>query len=52
MFFLESARSRCAPRHRLSWSGTAYLTADRLRTVIRTYIEALNAIRLRPTGGV
>jgi hypothetical protein len=29
-----------------------YLTADRLRTVIRTYIEALNAIRVRPTGGV
>lgn len=30
----------------------AYLTADRLRTVIRTYVEALNAIRVRPTGGV
>jgi hypothetical protein len=30
----------------------AYLTADRLRTVIRGYIEALNAIRVRPTGGV
>jgi hypothetical protein len=29
-----------------------YLTADRLRTVVRTYIEALNAIRVRPTGGV
>jgi hypothetical protein len=29
-----------------------YLTADRLRTVIRTYIESLNAIRVRPTGGV
>jgi hypothetical protein len=30
----------------------AYLTADRLRGVIRGYIEALNAIRVRPTGGV
>jgi hypothetical protein len=30
----------------------AYLTADRLRTVIRTYVESLNAIRVRPTGGV
>ena len=29
-----------------------YLTADRLRGVIRGYIEALNAIRVRPTGGV
>jgi hypothetical protein len=29
-----------------------YLTADRLRAVIRGYIEALNAIRVRPTGGV
>jgi hypothetical protein len=29
-----------------------YLTADRLRAVIRTYIESLNAIRVRPTGGV
>jgi len=32
--------------------GCTYLTADRLRTVIRTYVEALNAIRVRPTGGV
>jgi hypothetical protein len=30
----------------------AYLTADRLRTVIRTYVESLNAIRVRSTGGV
>jgi hypothetical protein len=30
----------------------AYLTADRLRAVIRGYIEALSAIRVRPTGGV
>jgi hypothetical protein len=29
-----------------------YLPADRLRAVIRGYIEALNAIRVRPTGGV
>jgi len=29
-----------------------YLTADRLRAAVRTYIEALNAIRVRPTGGV
>jgi hypothetical protein len=29
-----------------------YLTADRLRTVIRTYVESLHAIRVRPTGGV
>jgi hypothetical protein len=30
----------------------AFLTADRLRAVLRGYIEALNAIRVRPTGGV
>jgi hypothetical protein len=30
----------------------AYLTADRLRAVIRGYTEGLNAIRVRPTGGV
>jgi hypothetical protein len=29
-----------------------YLSADKLRSVIRTYIEHLNAIRVRPTGGV
>ena len=29
-----------------------YLTSDRLRGVLRTYIEDLNAIRVRPTGGV
>jgi hypothetical protein len=29
-----------------------YLSADRLRTVVRTYVESLNAIRVRPTGGV
>lgn len=30
----------------------AYLTADRLRAVLRNYVEALSAIRVRPTGGV
>jgi len=29
-----------------------YLGSDRLRSVLRTYIEDLNAIRVRPTGGV
>ncbi|WP_433379326.1 DUF6744 family protein [Streptosporangium sp. CA-115845] len=29
-----------------------YLTSDRLRTVIRTYVEALQAVRVRATGGV
>lgn len=29
-----------------------YLGSDRLRGVVRTYIETLNAIRVRPTGGV
>lgn len=29
-----------------------YLTGDRLRGVIRTYIESLNAIKVRPTSGV
>lgn len=29
-----------------------YLTSDRLRASVRTYIEALGAIRIRPTGGV
>jgi hypothetical protein len=29
-----------------------YLTGDRLRAVIRAYIESLTAIRVRPTGGV
>jgi hypothetical protein len=29
-----------------------YLNADRLRAVVRTYIESLTAIRVRPTGGV
>jgi len=29
-----------------------YLTADRLRTVVRAYVEGLHAIRVRPTGGV
>jgi hypothetical protein len=29
-----------------------YLGADRLRGVIRSYIEHLNAVRVRPTGGV
>lgn len=29
-----------------------FLTADRLRTLIRSYVEQLGAIRVRPTGGV
>jgi hypothetical protein len=29
-----------------------FLTGDRLRVIVRTYIEGLNAIRVRPTGGV
>lgn len=30
----------------------AFYTSDRLRAVIRAYVEGLNAIRIRPTGGV
>lgn len=30
----------------------SYYTADRLRSVIRGYIEGINGIRVRPTGGV
>lgn len=30
----------------------AYLSSDRLRSVVRRYVESLNAIRVRPTGGV
>ncbi len=29
-----------------------YLTSDRLRSIIRQYVEHLSAIRVRPTGGV
>lgn len=29
-----------------------YVSGDKLRGVIRTYIESLNAVRVRPTGGV
>ncbi|MEV6956106.1 DUF6744 family protein [Streptomyces sp. NPDC051183] len=29
-----------------------YLTSDKLRSVIRRYVEYLSAIRVRPTGGV
>ncbi|MFE4829842.1 DUF6744 family protein [Streptomyces sp. NPDC056672] len=29
-----------------------YLTSDKLRMVIRTYVEHLSAIKVRPTGGV
>jgi hypothetical protein len=29
-----------------------YLGADRLRAMLRSYIEHLNAVRVRPTGGV
>ena len=32
--------------------GRQFLTADRLRGVIRSYVESLYAIRVRPTGGV
>lgn len=34
-------------RHRCT-----YLSGDKLRGVIRTYIESLNAVKVRPTGGV
>jgi len=34
-------------RHRCT-----YVSGDKLRGVIRTYIESLNAVRVRPTGGV
>ena len=34
-------------RHRCT-----YLTSDRLRSVIRQYVEHLSAIKVRPTGGV
>ncbi|MFE7133716.1 DUF6744 family protein [Streptomyces sp. NPDC057638] len=34
-------------RHRCT-----YLTSDRLRSVVRQYVENLNAIRVRSTGGV
>jgi hypothetical protein len=30
----------------------AYLSADRLRALVRGYIESLRAVRVRPTGGV
>ncbi len=33
-------------------AGRLFLTADRLRGVIRNYVESLHAIRVRPTGGV
>ncbi|WP_218839818.1 DUF6744 family protein [Streptomyces sp. WZ.A104] len=34
-------------RHRCT-----YLTSDKLRSVVRRYVEHLSAIRVRPTGGV
>jgi len=34
-------------RHRCT-----YVSGDKLRGVIRTYVESLNAVRVRPTGGV
>jgi hypothetical protein len=34
-------------RHRCT-----YVSGDKLRGVIRTYIESLNAVKVRPTGGV
>ncbi|MFE4263441.1 DUF6744 family protein [Streptomyces sp. NPDC056883] len=34
-------------RHRCT-----YLTSDKLRSVVRRYVEYLSAIRVRPTGGV
>lgn len=36
-----------AYRHRCT-----YLTSDKLRSVVRRYVECLSAIRVRPTGGV
>jgi hypothetical protein len=30
----------------------AYVSGDRLRSLIRKYVEGLNAVRVRPTGGV
>jgi hypothetical protein len=33
-------------------TGRLFLTADRLRGMIRNYVESLRAIRVRPTGGV
>jgi len=33
-------------------TGRLFLTADRLRSMIRNYAESLRAIRVRPTGGV
>ncbi|MER7688655.1 DUF6744 family protein [Streptomyces sp. NPDC097610] len=32
--------------------GCTYLTSDKLRSVIRQYVEHLSAIKVRPTGGV
>ncbi len=32
--------------------GRVFLSADRLRAAVRTYIESLHPIRVRPTGGV
>ncbi|MFD0887862.1 DUF6744 family protein, partial [Streptosporangium algeriense] len=32
--------------------GCNFLTGDRLRSMVRAYIEGLKAIRVRPTGGV
>ncbi|MER7129727.1 DUF6744 family protein [Streptosporangium saharense] len=32
--------------------GCHFLTGDRLRGMIRAYVEGLDAIRIRPTGGV
>ncbi|MGH3193094.1 MAG: DUF6744 family protein [Streptosporangiaceae bacterium] len=29
-----------------------YLTGDQIRAMLRAYVESLNAIRIRPTGGV
>src|SRR5260370_26251867 len=31
--------------------GRLFLSADKLRSVVRTYIESLRPIRVRPTGG-
>lgn len=45
-------------RHMLSEIQTeyarrcTYVSGDKLRGIIRTYIESLNAVRVRPTGGV
>jgi hypothetical protein len=33
-------------------TGRLFLSADKLRSVVRSYVESLRAIKVRPTGGV